>query len=86
MLRIAVIALLASTTMASSQDFYGRRQSTTVFGPNAGQITTIQPTPGGFFASDNRGNTAMGTGRMVTTTPRVPMLPTLTPPTTSNFD
>jgi hypothetical protein len=87
MLRIAVIALLASTTVASAQ-FFERRQPTVIFGPN-GNITTVTPTFGGAVATDTQGNMAVRQGNMITIMPqmpRVPMLPTLTPRTDSNFD
>jgi hypothetical protein len=85
MLRLALAALLISAGTANAQ-LLDRRQPTTIFESN-GRITNINPTPGGgFFASDNRGGMAMGTGSMIMITRPAPMLPTLTPPTTSNFD
>jgi hypothetical protein len=91
MLRLALTVLLISAGAANAQ-LLDRRQPTTVFGPN-GTITTIIPTPGGFFASDTQGNMATGMGGVITIAPQsspmprlAPMMPTLTPPTTSNFD
>lgn len=82
MLRISVLILLASTSIASAQ-LFERRQPTTIFGPNPGQITTISPTPGGFFATDNRGGMAMGSGNVITITPAMPLSPSVQLPRTS---